>query len=55
MLVKKLFIINFRYVHLTNVIKANYLTISFQGFRLPFKNSFFKEKLLCVYRAGPYP
>ena len=41
-------------VQLTNVIKANYLTITFQGFSLPFSHSYFKEQLLCAYRAGPY-
>ena len=35
MLAKKLFIIKFRCL-LTNAIKPNYLTISFQGFCLPF-------------------
>ena len=42
-------------VQLTNVIKANYLTITFQGFCLPFRNNYFKEQLLCAYRAGSYP
>ena len=51
-LVKQLFLIDFR---CTIVIKANYLTITFQRICRPFRNSYFKEQLLCAYRAEPYP
>ena len=38
-----------------NVIKAIFLTGSFQEFCLPFRNRYFKEHLPCGYRAESYP
>ena len=51
---KELFLINFKCA-IANVIKTNYITYSYQGFCLPFKNSYFKEQIICAYRAEPYP
>ena len=54
MFVKETLLISFRSTAF-NVLNANYLTSSFQEFCLPFRKSYFKEQLLCIYRAGPYP
>ena len=36
-------------------VNHHHLTSSFQGFCLPFRRYYFKEQLLCGYRAEPYP
>ena len=38
-------------MQLTSVIQVNYLTITFQGFCLPLRNSYFKEQLFCVTKS----